>query len=177
MRVLSARWHGGRHDRRQVIAALADTSIDVHRALARLVATSLTMWVRFRRTLGTPMQPSAKACHLLATYMLLSACSYAPRATVAGTGSVTFSHDKLSPEMHMLVVTANPGVLEVGDSLAGRNLAFANRFATQTCGGTFSFLPEPQPNHMTSRASQGTSTYTFRCGPPSKPARRTQRAS
>jgi hypothetical protein len=60
------------------------------------------------------MQPSAKACHLLATYMLLSACSYAPRATVAGTGSVTFSHDKLSPEMHMLVVTANPGVLEVG---------------------------------------------------------------
>ena len=62
------------------------------------------------------MQPSAKAYHLLATSMLLGACSYAPRATVAGTGSVTFSHDKLSPEMHMLVVTANPGVLEVGSS-------------------------------------------------------------
>ena len=72
--------------------------------------------------------------------------------------------------------SATPGVLEVRDSLAGRNLAFANRFATQTCGGSFSFLPEPQPNQMTSRVSQGTSTYTFRCDPPSKPARR-QRAS
>jgi hypothetical protein len=74
--------------------------------------------------------------------------------------------------MHMLVVTANPGVLEVDDSLAGRNFAFANRFAAQTCGGPFTFLPEPPPNQMTGGLSQGTSTYSFRCGRPVKPARR-----
>jgi hypothetical protein len=116
------------------------------------------------------MQRPAKAYYLLATCILLGACSYAPRATVAGTGSVTFSHDRLGPGMHMLVVTANPGVLEAEDSLVGRNLAFANRFAAQACGGTFTFLPE-----MASRQSQGTSTYAFRCGSPVKPARRIER--
>ena len=116
------------------------------------------------------MERLAKAYHLLAMSILLGACSYAPRATVAGTGSVTFSHDKLGPGMHMLVVTANPGVLEAEDSLAGRNIAFANRFAAQTCRGTFTFLPEPQPRQMASGPSRGTSTYAFRCGPPIKPA-------
>jgi hypothetical protein len=118
------------------------------------------------------MQRPVSAYPLLAILILLGACSYAPRATVPGTGSVTFSHDKLGSGMHMLVVTANPGMLEAEDSLAGRNQAFANRFAAQTCGGTFVFVPARQPNQATSGPSHGTSTYSFRCGSPVKPARR-----
>ncbi len=65
------------------------------------------------------------------SFLLLANCAYnspasqvAPGSEVGGTGDIQFDHQELSGRMHLLTVSARPGLAETETSLSQRNYIF-----------------------------------------------------
>lgn len=101
----------------------------------------------------------------------LQGCSYTrqPSATevgseVGGTGDVGYTHEQLGANKHLLTVTAAPGLMETEGSTAQHIHIFANRFAAQTCSGSFEFINDPNLDQTIAAGfMKRTKTYVFFC--------------
>lgn len=117
-----------------------------------------------RADVGSSMRSLAAATFV----MMLAGCAYTAepgaRARVGGTGGVTFEHEEVARNRHLLVVNASPGVGETESSIAQRILVAANRFAGEQCPEGFSFVDDPNAHQPTSGGFMRRSrTYTFTC--------------
>lgn len=101
----------------------------------------------------------------------MTACDYTPKnetvlsgSSVGSTGNIKYTHEVISKQRHMLVVTAAPGLLETEGSIRQRAHQFSIKFAAKTCPNTYQFLDDP---NMSQRKSGGfmkrTQTYVFDC--------------
>jgi hypothetical protein len=108
----------------------------------------------------------------LGVLALLQGCSYPPQTStsaqgseVGATGNISFTHEPLGSQKHLLTVTAAPGFMETEGSIAQRIHIFSNRFAAKTCPHSFELLHDPNFDQVIAAGfMKRTKTYVFVCG-------------
>lgn len=107
----------------------------------------------------------------LSAFLLLAGCSYTPQpqnleegSGVGATGDLSFTHEALGNDKHILTITAAPGLLETEGSIAQRIHILSNRFAARTCSKSYEFIHDPNfDQSIASGFFKRTKSYVFLC--------------